>query len=248
MTRLGRLRAEFGVAYRSFLRRRTAVFFTFLFPTILVVIFGALVRTNPGDGGLFAEPASFYVPGYLATVVLFTPLSRMSSEVARHREGNRFEKLASTPLRRSEWLGAHVAVNVAIVGVAAALILGLVLALTGAPLGNVWALPIFLVPGIVAFCSFGTILGRLTDSRDGAVAASNTIGLPLLFLSNTFVAPDQLPGWFQPLIELSPLTYFARGTRHALYGGGSPWLDLGVLAAMAIGTFVIAAYAIPQTD
>lgn len=33
-----------------------------------------------------------------------------------------------------------------------------------------------------------------------------------------------------------------------MYGGGSPWLDLGVLVAVAIGTFVVAAYAIPQTD
>ncbi|AGN02963.1 ABC-type multidrug transport system, permease component [Salinarchaeum sp. Harcht-Bsk1] len=248
MTRFGRLDAEFGVALRSFLRRRTAVFFTFLFPTILVVIFGALVQTDPGSGGLFAESPAYYVPGYVAVVVLFTPLSRMSSEVARHREGNRFEKLATTPLQRSEWLAAHVAVNVAIVGLAAALILGLVVALTGAPLGDVWLLPLFLVPGIVGFCGIGTILGRVTDSRDGAVAASNTIGLPLLFLSNTFVPPSQLPGWFGPIVNLSPLTYFARGARSAMYGGGSPWFDLAVLSGFAVLAFAVAAVAIPQTD
>lgn len=248
MSRIGRLRSEFGVARRSFLRRRTAVFFTFLFPTILVVIFGALVRTDPGSGGLFAESPAYYVPGYVAVVVLFTPLSRMSSEIARHREGNRFEKLATTPLRRWEWLAAHVAVNVAIVGIAAALILGLVVALTGAPLGDLWTLPLFVVPGIVGFCGVGTILGRITDSRDGAVAASNTIGLPLLFLSNTFVAPSQLPGWFQPVVNLSPLTYFARGARDAMYGGGQPWIDLAVLVAFAMLAFVVAAGAIPQTD
>ncbi len=67
------------------------MFFTFFFPVIIVLIFGALVQTQPTGGGLFAEPPAYYVPGYLAVVVLFTPLSRVGRAVARHRDGNRFE-------------------------------------------------------------------------------------------------------------------------------------------------------------
>ena len=91
MSRLTRVRAEASAGWRSFVRRRTAVFFTFFFPVILIVIFGALVRTDPTGEGLFTEPPAYYVPGYLAVVGLCTPLSRMGSEVARHREGHRFE-------------------------------------------------------------------------------------------------------------------------------------------------------------
>lgn len=96
MSRRRRFRAEFTAEWRSFLRRRTAVFFTFLFPLIIVVILGALVRTAGTGRGLFARDPAFYVPSYLAVVVLFTPLSRVGSAVARHREGARFEKLATT--------------------------------------------------------------------------------------------------------------------------------------------------------
>ncbi|OYR82811.1 ABC transporter permease, partial [Halorubrum ezzemoulense] len=77
MTRLGRIRTEAVAAARSFTRRRTAVFFTFFFPVILVVIFGALVRTQPTGGGLFAEPAGYHIPAYPAVVVPFPPLSRV---------------------------------------------------------------------------------------------------------------------------------------------------------------------------
>ncbi|WP_313694378.1 ABC transporter permease [Halorarum halobium] len=259
MSRLRRVRAEATAAYRSFLRRKTAVFFTFFFPVILVVIFGALVTTRPGGGGLFAEPAAYYVPGYLATVVLFTPLSRVGSEIARHRDGNRFEKLATTPLSRGEWLLAHTAVNVLIIGVASALILALTLLLTGARIPVTPALALLVplvVVGVVLFCGFGAVLGSLADSQDGVIAASNTIALPLLFLSDTFVTGDLLPAWFAPAVNLSPLTYFARGVRGVTYAvDGTPYApplgvagNLAVLTALAAVFFVAGAYAIPRTD
>ncbi len=246
----GRIRAAFGAEWRSFARRRTAVFFTFLFPVILVLIFGALVRTDPTGGGLFTEPAGWYVPGYLATVVLFTPLSRLGSEVARSRSGNRFEKLATTPLTRTEWLLAQTLVNVVVVVIAGLLVLGLVVALTGARIAPSPLLVPFVVVGVALFCGVGAVLGRIADSQDGAVAASNSLALPLLFLSETFVPLDLLPAWFRPLIDLSPLTYFARGVRAATFSGEASvaLANLGILVALAVVAFAVGAYAIPLTD
>ncbi len=247
MSSVGRVRSEFLASWHSFLRRRTAVFFTFFFPVLLIVIFGALVRTDPGGGGLFTEPAEYYVPGYVAVVVLFTPLSRLGSTVARHRDDNRFEKLATTPLSKLEWLAAHTLVNVVIIGLASLLVLVLVAVLTGATLPLSPLLVPYVVAGVVLFCGVGAMLGSYTESQDGAIAASNSIGLPLLFLSDTFVPPELLPEWFAPLIELSPLTYFARGVR-ALSTGGDPLADLAVLSVLAVVFFALGAYSLPQAD
>jgi ABC-2 type transport system permease protein len=241
VTALGRTRAEATAAWRSFLRRRTAVFFTFFFPVLLVLIFGALVGTRPTGGGLFAEPPGYYVAGYLAVVVLFTPLSRVGSEVARHRDGNRFEKLATTPLTRPEWLLAHALVTGAVIGVSPALAL----------------LAPFVALAVALFCGLGALLGRLADSADGVVAASNAVALPLLFLSETFVTPGLLPAWFRPVVGLSPLTYFARGARIVTYGRAGPvgvlpalgWPGaLAVLTVLAVAFFAAGAYALPRTD
>ncbi|WP_224447068.1 ABC transporter permease [Haloprofundus salilacus] len=256
MTATGRVRAEFGAAWNSFLRRRTAVFFTFFFPVILVLIFGALVQTQPTGGGLFAEPQAYYVPGYLATVVLFTPLSRVGSEIARHREGNRFEKLATTPLSRAEWLLAQTLVNVVVIGLAALLILMLMVVATGAeiPLSlDLLLLIPFVVLGVATFCGLGSVLGSVADSQDGVIAASNAVAIPLLFLSETFVTSELLPEWFQSIVGLSPLTYFSRGVR-ALTFEGVGWgdatvlLNLGIVTALAVVFFAAGAYAIPRTD
>ncbi len=263
MTGAARVRSEFVAAWHSFLRRRTAVFFTFFFPVIIVLIFGALVQTQPTGGGLFAEPAGYYVPGYLAVVVLFTPLSRVGSTVARHREGNRFEKLATTPLSRAEWLLARTLVNVVIIGLVALVLLALTVVATGVslPLAPRTLLVVpYVALGVTVFCGLGAVLGRAADSQDGVVAASNAVALPLLFLSETFVTPSLLPGWFEPLVNLSPLTYFARGVRALTYGGGDgDWTtavlpfgaaasDLVVLAVLAAAFFAAGAFAVPRTD
>lgn len=248
MTATGRVGAATSAAWRSFLRRRTAVFFTFFFPVILILIFGVLVGTRPTGGGLFTEPPAYYVPGYLAVVVLFTPLSRVGSTVARHREGNRFEKLATTPLTRPEWLLAQTLVNVLIIGLAGLLILGLVVLLTGADVTlSVVVIP-FVVVSVALFCGMGALIGSLADSQDGVIAASNSLALPLLFLSDTFVPPDLLPEWFQPVMNVSPLTYFARGVRTVVTGGSGWELDLGVLCVLAVVFFALGAYALPRTD
>jgi ABC-2 type transport system permease protein len=244
MTRLGRVRSESRAEWRSFLRRRTAVFFTFLFPVILVLIFGALVGSQAA-GGLFAKPPAYYVPGYLAVVVLFTPLSRVSSTVARFRAGHRFEKLATTPLTAFEWLLAHAVVNVSLVAIAGALVLALVAGLTDARFALSPVLLPFVIAGTLCFVGAGAAIGRLSDSRDGAIAASNAIGLPLVFLSETFVPPSLLPAWFRPLVALSPLTYFARGTRAAITAGGSWEPALGVLLGLGGVGLLIGAIAVP---
>jgi len=261
VSRVGRLVASTRTGWHSFLRRRTAVFFTFFFPTIIVLIFGILIETQPTDGGLFAESPSWYVAGYLAVVVLFTPLSRVGSEVARHREGSQFEKLATTPLRRWEWLLAQTLVNVAVIGLASLLLLGLLVAGTAIalPRSSDLALVVpFVAVGVTLFCAVGAMLGSLVDSRDGVIAASNGIALPVLFLSETFVPPEMLPAWLP--LSLSPLTHFSRGVRAVTYtpaadGGGLaqwPQLDpggnLAVLSVAAVVAFVAAAALLPATD
>jgi ABC-2 type transport system permease protein len=264
VSRLRRIGAEFRAAWSAFLRRRTAVFFTFFFPVIIVVIFGVLVQTQPTGGGLFAEPPGWYLPGYLAVVVLFTPLSRVGSEVARHRDGNRFEKLATTPLTRAEWLVAQTLVNVVVIGAAGLLLLGLLVVATAATIA-VSPLVVLLVPfvalGVALFCGVGAMIGSYADSQDGVIAASNGIALPLLFLSETFVHPNMLPEWLPT--ELSPLTYFARGVRAVTYDAaqqpgvlatfdGPARLGaveyLLVVAVLAVVAFTLGARALPRTD
>jgi len=241
--------SEARAAYRTFLRRRTAVFFTFLFPILLIVIFAGLIRTQPAAGGIFSRPAGYYVPGYLGTVVLFTPLSRVSSEVARYRDGNRFQKLATTPLTRIEWLAAQTLVNTALIVAASAVLLVALLLLGGEFTVSPWV-ALYVIVGSTLFCGIGALIGAATSSQDGAISMANGIALPLLFLSDTFIPLSLFPEWFGPVTLLSPLTYFARGVRAATYEGVSeiglfpslgPAGYFAILFVLAVAFFLVGA-------
>lgn len=235
MTMFDRIAAEAIAAYRTFLRRRTAVFFTFFFPILLIVIFAGLIRTQPASGGIFAKPTGYYVPGYLGTVVLFTPLSRVSSEVARYRDGNRFQKLATTPLTKVEWLAAQTIVNIVLIGAASVVLVIFLLFLGGEFVVSPWLVP-YIVVGSAMFCGIGALIGRATSSQDGAISMANGIALPLLFLSDTFIPLSLFPDWFGPFTLLSPLTYFARGVRSATY---EPVSGLGILPPLGPGGYFV---------
>lgn len=236
MSHVDRILAEARAEFRTFLRRRTAVFFTFFFPILLIAIFAGLIRTQPASGGIFAKPTGYYVPGYLGTVVLFTPLSRVSSEVARYRDGNQFQKLATTPLTKFEWLAAQTIVNTALIGAASMILLGLLIVLGGGFTLSLWLVP-YIIIGSALFCGVGALIGRATSSQDGAISMANGIALPLLFLSDAFIPLSLFPDWFGPFTLLSPLTYFARGVRSATY---EPVSSLGPLPELgAFGYLVV---------
>lgn len=248
MSRAARVLAESDAASRTFLRRRTAMMFTFLFPVLLVLIFGALITTDPTEGGLFTEAPLYYIPGYLAVVVMFTPLSRIGAVVIRHRNDNRFEKLATTPLSRAEWLLAHTLVTAVLVALASALVVVVLAIVADVPVPRSPAVIAFILLGVAMFSGMGACLGRLTRTQDGVIAAANTIALPMLFLAETFVPPALLPTWFRPVIPWLPLTPFTRGMR-AVVQTGDPWfVEFAILVVLATGFLVLGAYALPRAE
>ena len=243
-----RIRGEASAEWRSFLRKPAAVFFTFVFPAILVALFAAVVGAG---GGFFEEPQGYYFAGYLAFVVLLTPLSRLSSTVARGRDNRRFEKLATTPLTRAEWLAAHVAVNGALILAASVLITLLLVTIGGASLSltpvSVAVTAAAVVVASAGFCGVGALIGRAVSSQDGAIAVSNGVGFPVLFLSDTFVSPDVL-GAGAPAVELIPLTHFSRAVRGVTFAEAGFVVPLAVLAAFSAFFFAAGAYALPWQE
>ncbi|MDX1746724.1 MAG: ABC transporter permease, partial [Halobacteriales archaeon] len=199
-------------------------------------------------GGVFDRPQAYYVPGYLAVVIVLTPFSRVGSTVARYRSNRRFEKLATTPLTKIEWVLAHAVVTTVLVGIAVVILLLALIGLAGFSIHVGPGLALFVIVGTVLHVAIGALIGILADSQDGVIAAANGIGIPLVFLAETFLPPETLPTAARPLVALLPLTYFSRGVRAATLNGGSYTGDFAVLLAVTVIAIAIAAARLPWTE
>jgi len=114
-------------------------------------------------------------------------------------------------------------------------------------LGAVALTAVAVVLGVVGFCGVGAVIGSLVSSEDGAIAASNGVGFPTLFLADTFVAPETL-GVGESVAALLPLTYFSRAVRGATFSGEPTLVHLVVLVSFAVVSFSVGAYALPWRD
>lgn len=238
-----RLRAEIALETRAFVRRRTALFFTVIFPVLVVLAFALAIRA--GDGSFLGADAAYYLPGYVALLVVFTPLSRLSGSVPRDRAAGRLEKRATTPLRRWEWLLARIIVAGALALGPAVVVLVVGEHLTSASATySPWLVPLALSV-LVTFAGLGVVVGRLADSEDGAIAVANAIGFPVVFLSESLLPPAVVPGWAADILVLSPVTHFARASRAVLAGGSPEALTLVILFATAVVAFVVGSASLP---
>lgn len=243
MSRYGRIKAEALAEYRSFIRNRTALFFTFVFPVLIVGAYVAMIRS--GDGTFLGEHATYFLPGYLALVFVFTPLSRIDGSVPRDQAAGRLEKLSTTPLRPFEWLLARTIVALVLAAIPGAVILAIAVVATPATATLSGWVVLLCIALTVTFAGIGAVIGRIADSEDGAIAIGNAVGFPLVFFSETLVPVDVVPQSIQPALEISPVTHFARATRASM-AEGQPVMETVVLVVVvAVVSFYLGVKLLP---
>ncbi|WP_406054440.1 ATP-binding cassette domain-containing protein [Kribbella sp. NBC_00889] len=97
---------------------------------------------------------------------------------------------------------------------------------------------------ILAFASglswIWTTLGLLARSPQSLGLLSFLVQFPLLFASNTFVAPDTMPAWIDHLVTLNPVSHLVSTERDLMAGTATAGEVTGVLLAAAALTVVFA--------
>ncbi|MFI5937210.1 ABC transporter permease [Actinoplanes sp. NPDC051494] len=218
---------------RLFLREPMLVFFSLMFPTVLVLILGcvpAFREPTPGLGGLRV------VDVYAAVAVVFTlaslGLNVLPLALVTYRERGILRRIATTPVRPVALLGAQVVMNLLVAIVSVALMLGasrLVfdVALPRRPLSFLVA---FLLCAGVAFT-----LGLLVSARARTGKAANGIGtllfFPLMFFAGLWTPREVFPGVLRRISDLSPLGAAERAVHDALAGSWPAWGSVTVLVA-----------------
>jgi ABC transporter DrrB family efflux protein len=194
-------------------------------------VFGGAIHTGA------TTYVDFLVPGYVATIVLFTG-GGIAVAVAEDRLAGFTDRLLSLPLPRyAIVLGRTVADSVtntwAIVSTAAfGFLFGF--RLTGSVTEGLAALGLCLLFGVVFTVVF-IVIGLMAPNAQGAQGMS-MIAFVLAFFSSTYVPAASMVGWLQPFAKYQPVTPMVDAVRSLLVGSST---DVGLALAWSALLFAV---------
>src|SRR5262245_43869145 len=208
-----------------FFRQRNRIVGSIGTPLVFWLLFGAGLSSSFRLGSQASSQSflTYFFPGSLLLIVLFTAIFSSISIIEDRREGFLQGVLVAPIPRWSMILGKVLGGTfVALVQGLIFLALGLTLPIAVTPLSGL-ALVALLFFASLAITSLGTFFAWKTDSTQGFHAIMNLVLMPLWLLSGGFFPAPELTvdsAWSQQLLGLAmrvnPLSYAVGGVRRLL--------------------------------
>ena len=184
----------------------------------------------------------FFVPGVVGITVMTNSLYSMTSICAEYRNRGYFKLLATTKIRKYEWLLSKF-VFYTLLLYASLFVTFAVGKLAFNIQATLTPISLLLIPaGAFLFVSLGMLLGVVIKDPESGAAISIVIGFPMMFLSGSFWPLDSMPLYMQAVAKALPLTYFNDGLRDTMVYGNTMSSIFNLLVVVAIGIvfFVLA--------
>jgi ABC-2 type transport system permease protein len=227
---------QYRLERRMFWRNPTAAFFNFLFPLILLALFGAVFADDQKN-------LNVIVPGIAGMAVMSTTFTALAFNMTFLREQGVLKRIRGTPLPSGAYLAGVFAS-----AVTNAVLQIVIIVLAGkAFFGIPWPpdlleLVVFAAVGVVCFASLGIALSHAIPNFESAPAYTNAIFLPVIFISGVFYDADKAPKFLTDIAEALPLIHLIDGLSTAMVTGqglSHNWTALAVLAVWsAIGIYL----------
>lgn len=196
------------------------------------------------DGATFTG-ASVYLAGMIAVALMSAGFLENVGTVTTERESGTLQRLYSSPMPRSAYLGGRIAMVVvnAALQVAALMIVATVFFDVQAPsdwLTFAWVIAL----GTAATASMGLAVSGLITSARAAVAIAKGFTNVLAFLSGCHIPTHDLPDWMITIGQVFPAYWIAHALRstvlpeqYAMIEPAGEW-QLGA-AALVLAAWVI---------
>jgi ABC-type multidrug transport system permease subunit len=185
----------------------------------------------------------FLVPGLIAMGVMMSCMWGISYGMIEKRSKKMLRRMVATPMRKSHFLMALMAVRIVMNMIEAGLLfLFAALVFQISIQGSLPAFFVLFVAGNVAFGGIAILTSSHTDNTEIGNGLINAVVLPMSVLSGIFFSYHNFPDWSLPVIEKLPLTLLADGIR-SIFIEGAGFADTAPASMMlyAIGIFFFCA-------
>jgi ABC-2 type transport system permease protein len=209
--------ARGGIEVKQFFREKDAVVFTLLFPVIMLVIFGSILRGEIGDTGV--DVKQVFTAGMIAAGVMGSSFTTLGIAIAIERDDGTLKRLRGTPMPTVAYFTGKVVLVLVTSLTQCAILLGLGTTMFGLVLPQTadrWLAFLWVVAlGIVACSLLGVAVSSLPRSGRSAPAVINLPYLVLQFVSGVFFVFSALPEPIQRVAAVFPLKWMCQGLRSA---------------------------------
>jgi ABC-2 type transport system permease protein len=228
---------------KAFWRNPAAVFFTVLFPVVLLLIFATVFGDQTIDTGDGIDATAYYVPAIITLAVISATMQTLAMSLVIAREDGRLKRGRGTPMPGWVFIAGRIGNSVVIAVLMLALVAAIGKVLYGVPIpwDRAPELLAVLAVGAASFCCLGIALTAVIPSQDAAAPIVNALLLPLYFLSGIFIPDSELPAGVIDFANHFPIRHFFEAFFDAYESGATvAWGDLAVVAAWGVAGLVLA--------
>jgi ABC-2 type transport system permease protein len=238
---------QFRYDQKAFWRNPASVFFTVMFPVVLLLIFATVFGNQTVDvrGGI--ETTTYYVPAIITLSVISATMQSLAMSLVIAREDGRLKRSRGTPMPAWVFIAGRVgnSIVVALMMLVLLAAIGRLLYGVDVPWDRLPAILVSLVAAAAAFCCLGIALTAAIPSQDAAAPIVNALLLPLYFLSGVFIPDDQLPNGVIHFADLFPIRHFFEAFFDAYVpangaGAAISWDNLAIVAIWGVAGLLLA--------
>ena len=206
---------------RATLRLPIWIAVTLIQPVIWITIFGQLFQRVVDIPGFENNSyIAFLTPGVVIMTAMFGSAWSGMGLIEDLNQGV-VDRMLSTPVKRGAIIAARVLHASITVIVQSLIIIGLGIILGAKiPSGFLGIIGILIVSILIAagFSSISTGIALLTRREETMIAVINFFGLPLTFLSASFMANSLMPNWMQNIAIINPVNWAVNAARSSMAG------------------------------
>ena len=201
----------------QFFRDRTALIFTFSFPAMLLLLFGAIFNE-----AMVADPdvnvAQVFSASMIAYGIVSTAFITMGAGIALDREDGTLKRLRGTPVTVPAYLLGKLIFVLVLTLAEVVVLLAVGVFVFGMPLpsdpGRWFTFAWLFLLSVTACTLLGIAASALVRSARSAGAILNVPVVALQFISGVFVHPiTQLPAWLITVASIFPVKWMSQGFR-----------------------------------
>ncbi|MEK6311809.1 MAG: ABC transporter permease [Curtobacterium sp.] len=238
-----------GYEVRSYFRAPDSVFFTFLFPIVMLALFSVAFSSAPdiqAGPGVSVDYATYYLPGLVATGLLLSGTQSLGVDIAGERSDGTLKRLGGTPLPVLSYFAGKIGMvlvtsvlQTAILLAVARLVFGVDLPTDG---GRWWTFAWIVLLGIAVSSVLGIAISALPREGRRATATIVPVVLVLQFISGVYLPFTQLPDWLQDVASVFPLRWMASGMRSVFLPSQFASAEPGGAWHLGWGALILAAW------